>query len=80
MSNNLDRQSVSDWWKNDRNAKNHLAEYNAQLTEYGSKNKNCYLSYMDNLFNINEVKKLFLFLDEPFDENEYNFIINNNLK
>ena len=33
---------------------------------------------MKNLFKIDEVKKLFKFLDETFDEEEYNHIIKNN--
>jgi hypothetical protein len=35
---------------------------------------------MKNLFNVEEVKKIFLFLDEPFDENEYRNIINNSME
>ena len=33
---------------------------------------------MKNLFNINEMKKIFEFLDETFDEEKYNYIIKNN--
>jgi hypothetical protein len=80
LDDNIDRQSKSSWWKNDNNAKTHLLNYNNQLINYASKHKNCYLSYMKNLFNIDEVKKMFLFLNEPFNEEEYKFIINNNLR
>lgn len=61
-------------------SRNHLILYNQQLIEYVSNNNNCYLSYMKNLFNVEEVKKIFLFLDEPFDENEYRNIINNSME
>ena len=81
LSDNLDKQIQSGWWKKDLDlSREYLSKYNEQLITYASKNKNCYLSYMKNLFNIDEIKKIFLFLDEPFDEKEYNFIINNNLK
>ena len=42
--------------------------------------KTCYLSYMKYLFNIDEIKKIFLFLGEKLDEDKYYNIINNNLK
>ena len=34
---------------------------------------------MKNLFNINEIKKMFEFLGENLNEEKYNNIINNNL-
>ena len=35
---------------------------------------------MKNLFNIDEVKKIFNFLNHKFDEKKYNYIINNSLE
>ena len=81
ISDDIERQCKSDWWKiNIEESRNHLILYNEQLIEYVSNNNNCYLSYMKNLFNVEEVKKIFLFLDEPFDENEYRNIINNSME
>jgi hypothetical protein len=81
LSDDIERQCKSSWWKdNIEESRNHLILYNQQLIEYVSNNNNCYLSYMKNLFNIEEVKKIFLFLDELFDENEYRNIINNSME
>lgn len=82
LSDNLDKQICSDWWSEDKEASRiHLLKYNEQLIQRASNDRtNCYLSYMKNLFDVEEVKKMFLFLEEPFeDETGYNFIINNNL-
>ena len=63
-----------------KNSKEHLIEYNKQLINYSKSNENCYLSYMKNLFIINEIKKIFEFLGEELNEEKYNYIINNNIK
>jgi len=79
IDDNLDRQSGSSWWQdNVKKSKEDLKKINIDLINYSKKDKNCYLSYMKNLFNINEMKKIFEFLDERFDEEKYNYIINNN--
>ena len=78
IDDNIDRQCTSGWWTID--SKDHLKEYNNQLINYSKSNENCYLSYMKNLFIINEIKKMFEFLGEELDEEKYNYIINNNLK
>ena len=80
IDDDIDRQSSSGWWKNDKNAKTHLTEYNKQIINYCNNNKNCYLSYMKNLFMIIEMKKMFKFLGEKFNEKKYKYIINNNIK
>lgn len=81
LSDDIERQCKSGWWKdNNEESRNYLILYNQQLIKYVSNNNNCYLSYMKNLFNIEEVKKIFLFLDEPFDENEYRNIVNNSME
>ena len=79
IDDNLDRQQNSGWWKNNPDAITHLAEYNKQLINYSKNNKNCYLSYMKNLFILNEMKLLFCFLGESLNEKKYNTIIHNNL-
>jgi hypothetical protein len=77
LSDDIERQLKSGWLNESSRCR--ITNYNDQLINYSSNNKNCYLSYMKNLFDINEIKKIFLYLEEPFDEKEYNFIINNNL-
>lgn len=78
IDDNINRQCKSGWWTED--SREHLTEYNNQLINYSKSNENCYLSYMKNLFTINEIKKMFEFLGEELDEEKYNYIINNNLK
>jgi hypothetical protein len=77
IDDNIDRQCTSGWWSID--SKEHLTEYNNQLINYSKSNENCYLSYMKNLFIINEIKKMFEFLGEELNEEKYNYIINNNI-
>jgi hypothetical protein len=51
----------------------HIKNYNDQLIEFYEKNINfCYLFTFEKLFQIEEIKKLFLFLDEPFEEEKVN--------
>ena len=81
IDDNINRQSQS-WdrqWGDMKNSKEHLIEYNNQLINYSKSNENCYLSYMKNLFIINEIKKIFEFLGEELNEEKYNYIINNNI-
>jgi len=79
IDDDLDRQSKSDWFKNNpEKSYQFLKEYNNELINYSKDNNKCYLSYKKNLFKINEIKKLFSFLDEPLNIEEYNFIINDN--
>lgn len=80
IDDNIDRQCKSDWWGcSSKESREYLTEYNNELINYSKSNKNCYLSYMKNLFIINEVKKMFEFLDEELNEEKYNYIINNKL-
>jgi len=74
------KQALSGWWKEQSNAQEHLLGYNKKLINYYNTHDNCYLSYKTKLFVIDEIKKLFIFLEEPFDENKYLQIINNNRK
>jgi hypothetical protein len=80
LSDNLERQCKSDWWKLDENSKQHLLDYNNQLVNYASNKDNCYLTYMKNLFDINEIEKMFLFLGEKLNKEEYDLIISNSLE
>ena len=78
---NLDRQKNSAWHKkNPEASKKHLTLYNEQLINFVNSNENCYLSTRDNLFNLEEMKNLFIFIEEDLDEEEYNFILNDNVE
>ena len=77
VTDDIDRQHKSKWWVNF--TKERLIEENKQLINYSKTNEKCYLSYMKNLFKIEEMKKMFDFLDEDFNEEKYTYIINNNL-
>lgn len=80
IDDNLERQSKSGWFKNNLNSEEDLENKNNELITYSKNNEKCYLSYMKNLFDIDEIKKLFKFLGEEFDEEKYKYIINNNLE
>jgi len=74
------KQSKSGWWKNDINSINHLNEYNNQLINFSLNKQNFYLSTMENMLKVEEVKKLFLFLKKELDIEKYTYIINNKLE
>ena len=80
IDDNLDRQTQSSWWGEYPKSRKILEDYNNELITYSKSNKKCYLSYMKNLCNIDEVKKIFNFLNHKFDEKKYNYIINNSLE
>lgn len=80
IDDNLNRQCNSGWWKENPNSKKILREANKKIIEYARKCNKAYLSYMKYLFNINKMKKLFTFLEENFDQKQYDEIIKNNLK
>jgi hypothetical protein len=74
------KQSNSDWWKNNIDSYNYLQEYNDKLIEFSVNKPNFYLLTMENMLEIEEVKKLFLFLEKDLDVEKYNYIINNKLE
>jgi hypothetical protein len=76
----IDKQSKSAWWKiNPEKSKKRLNEQNNEFIKYCLKNENCYLNYKHDLFNIDSMNKLFVFLNENLDINEYKRIISNNV-
>ena len=82
IDDDLDRQCKSGWWGcgcSEEEAKEYLKDYNNQFINYSNRRHKCYLSYMKNLFKIDEMKKMFRFLDEELNVNKYNYIINNKL-
>lgn len=80
IHNNIDKQCKSAWWKSDENSKEHLIEYSNQLINYSKNKQNCYLSKMDDLFDVNEMKKIFKFLDEELDVDKYQNILKDSLE
>lgn len=77
IDDNINRQSTSAWYKKNESSKKQIEEHNRQLIEFSNNNDYCYLSYMKNLFIVDEMKKMFNFLDETFDQQKYTYIINN---
>ena len=79
----IEKQSKSGWFAKNKDAINEITKLNNDLIDFYNKNKKTnkfYLSSFNNLFNINKMKELFKFLEEDFNIDEYNRIINNNLK
>ena len=72
---NTDVQCLSGWWTNTENNKEHLIKYNEQLIEYSKININSYLFTFEKIFELEEIKKLFLFLEEPLDIDKYQKIL-----
>ena len=68
---NIDSHSKSSWWKDDKNAVSKIKELNKQLITY-SNNKSSYMFSYEKIFKIDEMKKLFQFLEEDFNEDKYN--------
>jgi hypothetical protein len=75
---NIVSQCKSGWW--DEDSEQHILSYNNQMIHYyKTHDKNSYLLTFENLFNINKIRELFLFLEEQeqFNKDKYNYIINN---
>ena len=75
-------QSKSDWWARNPEAYSFLEKKNNVLLEYHKNNKdnNTYVSYFEDLFDLDKVKNIFTFLNlkEHFDKNKVTEILNNN--
>ncbi len=80
LRDDLENQIKSGWWSQDSNSLNTLEENNEQFIEYTRSHNNCYLSYMKDLFSINKMEKMFMYLEEPFNEIEYQKILENTLE
>jgi hypothetical protein len=80
---NIVAQSNSGWFKNDKNAINFLTKTNKELVNFGLTNKDwCYLTTFERMFDRNNLKQLFSFIDcgEKYDENKITEVLNNNIK
>jgi hypothetical protein len=80
---NLEAQSKSGWYKNDPNAIKNLYKTNIEFHQFYNKNKDwCYFTTFEKMFDKNNLKKIFTFIDcgENYDEEIIGNILMNNLK
>ena len=80
---NVDKQSKSSWFKNDPNSKKQLMILNNELYNFYLNNKEyCYFTSFERMFNMNNLKKIFEFIDckEEFNEEKIKQILSNELK
>lgn len=76
----IEKLSISGWWINNPNSKEYLIKYTEQMKKYSTNKNYCYLFTFEKMFILEEIKKLFLFLEEPFNEKKYDQIILNKLE
>jgi hypothetical protein len=80
---NIENQSKSGWFKDDKNAIPFLKKTSKELADFAVKNKDwCYLTSFERMFDRNNLQNLFSFIDcrEKYDENKINEVLNNNIK
>ena len=80
---NLIAQSNSGWFKGDKNALSYLKTYTKELVDFSMENKEwCYLTSFERMFDRNNLKNMFLFIDcrEKYDETKITEVLENNLK
>lgn len=80
---NIQAQSRSGWFKNDKNAIPFLFKTTRELIDFSSQNREwCFYSSFEMMFDKNHLKKMFNFIDcgEKFDEKLVEEILNNNIK
>ena len=80
---NIHKQSQSGWFKNDTKAVSFLQQTNKELSDFARKNKEwCYLTSFERMFNKENIKQMFGFIECSDGYNEANVfaVINNNIK
>ena len=80
---NLKAQSKSGWHKENANAIPFLKKTTNELIHFAKENKEwCYLTSFERMFNKNNIKNIFHFIEcgEKYDENKIAEILNNNIK
>jgi len=80
---NMQQQSKSGWFKKDRNAIKFLTKTNQELINFALENKDwCYLTSFERMFDRNNLRNLFTFIDcgDQYDENKITEVLNNNIK
>lgn len=80
---NIDAQSKSGWYKDDKNAKVFLKKTSDELLNFGLENKNwCFITSFEKMFDINNLKNIFNFIGckEYFNETIIKEVLKNNIK
>jgi hypothetical protein len=80
---NIVQQSKSGWHKHNKNATNFLIKQNNELYQFYNTNKEyCYFSSFEKMFDHNNLKQIFKFIncEEHFDEKKIQEVLNNNIK
>lgn len=80
---NMKQQSKSGWFKDDKNSVKYLTKTNKELINFALENKDwCYLTSFERMFDRNNLKNLFTFIDcgDQYDENKITEVLNNNIK
>jgi hypothetical protein len=80
---NLNQQSKSGWYKDDKNALNFLSKYNKDLVEFYNNHKDyCYLTSFERMFDKTNLKNIFIFIHciDNYNEEKINEVLNNNIK
>jgi hypothetical protein len=80
---NTNAQSKSGWHKNNKNAILYLNKLNKQLIDFYNENKTyCYLTSFEKMFDKNNMKNIFNFIDcsEHYNEKKIDDVLNNNIK
>jgi hypothetical protein len=71
------------WFKKDKEALNNLMNLNKKLLHFYNQNNSwCYFTTFEKMFDKNNIKNIFTFIDcgENFDESKVDDILKNNIK
>jgi len=80
---NVDKQSKSSWYRKEPTSKKQLMILNTELYNFYLKNKEyCYFTTFERMFNMNNLKNIFEFIEcsEHFNEEKIKEILSNELK
>jgi hypothetical protein len=80
---NIKAQSQSSWMKDDKNSLKYLNKLNSVFYKFSQENAGfCYFITFEKMFDTQQVKKLFKFIDceEFFDEHKIRTVLSNNIK
>jgi hypothetical protein len=79
----IQKQSKSSWFKHDKNAISFLMKVTTDLIRFANENKEwCYLSTFEQMFDKNNIRHIFNFIDcrDNYNENKVSEVLTNNLK
>lgn len=80
---NIQQQSKSGWFNKDKTAVAFLQKTSKELIDFANKNKEwCYLTSFERMFDKENIKKMFNFIDcaDSYNEVSVSEVINNNIK